>query len=84
MNRIGDTVTVNGMRHVISGVTFDANDRATYFLTRCFDNSLWYAKCRHITRFTHVMRRFDVDHANLDKTDIMSSANELMRRIRNV
>lgn len=81
MNRIGNKVRINGMLHTVDDVHFDDN-QPTYILKRDFDGSLWYAKCRTVTRFTHIKRTYDRDHANLDrKTDVMSAANEAMRRI---
>lgn len=83
MNRIGDKIRINGMLHTVDDVNFDESNRPTYILQRDFDGSLWYAKCRKVTRFTHVRRTFDRDHANIDKnmTDIMLEANEALRRI---
>ena len=78
--KIGDVVRIGGIRYTIDGVDFDEDNKTTFFLKRNFDGSRWYAKCRRVTRFTGIRRRFDIDHANLDKTDVMYTANKLVWR----
>lgn len=81
MNRLGDKVRINGMRFVIHDVRLTGEPKPIIILKREFDGSLWYAQCHTVTRFTHIKRVFDSPHANMDKTDVMSSADAAMRRI---
>lgn len=82
MNKIGDAIRISGMNYTVIRIQWSPDSAIpTYILKRTFDGSFHYARCTHLTRFTHIKRIEDVSHEGMDKTDVMVGMDEAYRRI---
>lgn len=80
-NQIGSKVRINGMDYHVDSIARDERNRPIIILSRDFDNSLWYAQCRNVNRFTHLKRIPDIAHVGLDVYDVMNTTDIAVRRI---
>lgn len=62
--RIGETVTVGGIRYRYTGDAEDRYGRVAYVLRRVFDGSEWYTY--RLRFFPRLYRIPDLDNAHLD------------------
>lgn len=81
MSAIGDTVRIYNMDHVIVRVSTKPFEKPTFYLMRTCDNSMWYIQTNHVNRFSHIKRTFDIEHADMDRRDVMIGLDAALRRI---
>lgn len=64
MQKVGDVVTVYGMKYQIVKMTKQLHGKFMFDLVRIFDQSQWWCVGIHVSRFTNLYRVEDIRHFN--------------------